>query len=226
VWLQQQNPLEDIFGLTGGETATAINHATAVASVMISTDAVARGVAPGASLYADGYVSTAATDHIEPLLAIQKVLTASGGDVRAINNSWGKEFPGASGGSQLALGVDWMATKHDSLLIFALNPTDAREDYDSPGDNFNGITVASAERIDGAGSWRRMAATNDIEPFYDSYHYEVDLIAPGENDIDLVGIGGFARTGNGSSYAAPHVTGTVALLSQYAKLELAKPATT
>lgn len=225
VWLQQQTPTEDIFGLTGGETPIQINHATAVATVMISSDMTAKGVAPGASLYADGYVSTALTDEVEPLKAIQKVLTIPGGGVRAVNNSWGREFPGGEGASQVSLGVDWMATNYDTLLVFALNPADGREDYDAPGDNFNGITVASAEQIDGAGSWRRVAMGNDVENPYQTYHYEVDLMAPGEV-IQTTGIGGFPRVSNGSSAAAPHVTGTVALLSQYANLEIARPGTT
>lgn len=139
VWVLGLTPSADYIGETGDTTAADKHHPTSVAGVMISTDGVRRGVATEALLYANAYVVIGA-DEVEALRAIQKVWTGAGGDVRAINNSWGKEFPSADGTSQLTLGADGMATRYDTLLVFALNP-DERPDQDAPGDNYNGITV-------------------------------------------------------------------------------------
>jgi hypothetical protein len=216
VWRQQQTPSpdDDFVG----------HHATFVASVMISSDDDARGVAPGASLYADAYV-VRGTNISEALRAMQHVVIGSGGDVRAINNSWLKPGQGGDGASQVTLGVDWIATRYDTLVVFAGAQTDS-PDENIPADNFNGITVASSDRVGGAGAYRKVAAGNRFE-IYPTDHYETDLLAPGEN-VDMTGLGGLASTddnNDGSSFAAPHVVGTVALLQQYAESEMLRPGT-
>jgi len=62
-------------------------HATEIASIMISDHATATGVAPNASLYASA--SLPDTRFERTLVALQHVALQAGGDVRAINMSFG-----------------------------------------------------------------------------------------------------------------------------------------
>jgi hypothetical protein len=95
-------------GLTAG--ANTADHAEQVAGIMISNDAIARGVAPGASLYASAHLtgpSSGNADFDQTLLTIQHIATQS--DMRAVNHSWGKVLPlgqQLNGNSKLTMGLD------------------------------------------------------------------------------------------------------------------------
>lgn len=145
--------------------------------------------------------------------------------VKAINMSFHISGTGSTpdGNEQLTLMVDWLAanTKDDALIVVAATETGAM--LPVPTDNFNGITVGSSSTLSGSGSFNKVSSFNEFthEPFD---RVQRDIIAPGStNDSVDVSIGGIDLTdlnnntakANGTSFAAPMVTGTVALLQQY-----------
>jgi len=87
-----------------------------------------------------------------------------------------------------------------------------------PADNFNGINVAYSQQ-DANGDYRIVGNGNlPIDnPLSDRTY--VDIIAPGSNVV-MDGLGNTTVTATGTSIAAPHVTGTVALLQEYANSQI------
>lgn len=213
-----------IYRINGPATANADigdGHALRVAGVMISTSpgsapTVPRGVSTGAALYSSAYVSSG-TDpgYQNALLSTQQVAQQS---VHVINHSWGKDLdPSASfdGNSQLTLGLDWMASRYDVLNVVAGNELDP--DTNMPGgpvptDIYNGITVANAAKV---GTVYSQVSSRNVRDMEVGGRTVVSLIAPG-TDINVANLGGSVSVGQGTSFAAPHATGTVALLRQYA----------
>ncbi len=105
--------VRDIFG---------VGHAQQVASVMISTDNMAPGVAPDALLHASGY-ATISTSQRDAALTANHVATRNNGDISAINMSFHMATEGFNepidGRSHLSRFVDWSAAKHDVLYVVA-----------------------------------------------------------------------------------------------------------
>jgi hypothetical protein len=122
------------------------DHATWVAGIAVHSGF---GVAPSADLYAGAFE----TEGIEPgysdaLLTIQRIATRPNAEgTRVINNSWNKEIneiDTTDGNSLLSLGVDWLASQQDVLLVFAGNEGQNRP---VPQDNYNGITVGGSAKV-------------------------------------------------------------------------------
>jgi hypothetical protein len=192
--------------------ADAEAHAEQVAGIMVSTDATLRGVAPDSSLHASAYVTAGVPGYEHALLAIQQVATQP--NVAAVNHSWGKPNAGTilDGNSQLTLGLDWSASQHDVLHVVAGNEGTA---IPIPTDNFNGMTIAYSERVGNV--WRRVGSENTFDEDAEGDRTSISLIAPGDG-FAMTDLGDTSTTSPhplGTSFAAPHVVGTVALLQQY-----------
>jgi Subtilase family len=198
-------------------------HAERVAGIMISTDPLRTGVAGGldplftANLYSSAFVGDVDSE-TQAAQSAQFIATRDLGFVSAINFSFTVELGSnvLDGNSLLTQFVDWSAAHHDVLYVTAGRGFGTTAGFSEPTDNFNGITVASADK-DSSGVYSVISPeTNDYsENSYSIFNRTfVSLMAPGEG-VQVTGINGANTTQNGTSYAAPHVTATVALLQQY-----------
>jgi len=223
--------LGQIFDLNGPAIAdgTVDRHATNVASVMISQDKMLVGVAPQARLYAAAVGPlTESIGQPEECLASQHVALQNGGDVRATNFSFGEPLSRDSrldarldGNALLTQCIDWSSRVHKLLYVIAGNQ--GRGGIPIPTDNFNGINVAYSTRING--KFLRVDYANlSSEPRETSYYEptesnegarrSINLVAPG-SAIEMFDPDGTRVTSSGTSFAAPHVAATVALLQEF-----------
>lgn len=210
------------------------NHAAMVASIMVSRDKGLPGVAPGARLYSAAVGSLKRGGQPEECLASQYVAQQNGGDVRAINFSFGeslqrdpREDAKLDGNALLTQCVDWSARVHDVLYVIAGNQGSGG--IPIPTDQYNGITTAyTAKRQDKykkvdfanlsalpVGVGRRLVA-REIDA---GTRRAVSLVAPG-NNIDTYDLSGQVNQVSGTSFAAPHVTASVALLQEFGDRQL------
>jgi hypothetical protein len=116
--------------------------------------------------------------------------------------------------------MDWSGRVHDTPYIvagnYSLQPTQAIGPV--PVDEYNGITVGFTRRkADGDFGQIDETTRNDMNQF--GMRRFIDLVAPGRDILVPVlpanGRGTSYDSRSGSSYAAPHVTGAVALLQEY-----------
>lgn len=204
-------------------------HAALVASVMISKDKAFPGVAPAARLYSSAVGSPKRTGQAEECLSTQYVAQQNGGDVRAINFSFGESLdrdprPKAvlDGNALLTQCIDWSARVHNVLYTIAGNQ--GKGGIPIPTDNYNGITVAYTMRRDGIFSKVDFGNLSNApvgiskrlkdREINSGLRRAVSLIAPG-NSINLKNIEGKTVKVSGTSFATPHVTASVALLQEY-----------
>lgn len=216
---QQPNPNQYVDG-----------HAANVASVMVSQDKTLMGVAPNAVLYAAAIGPIRGrSGQPEECFASQQVALSNGGDVRAINFSFGESLsrdprPDArlDGNALLTQCVDWSNRVHDVLYVIAGNQGGGG--IPIPTDNFNGINVAYSREVDGRFTkvdFANLSSEPDFLPQRSRNpetnvgdRRSINLVAPG-SQIDVINPDGDSRTVSGTSFAAPHVTATVALLQEW-----------
>ncbi len=221
-----------IFELDGPAIAdeSVDGHAANVASVMISQDKTFKGVAPDAVLYSDAIGTlTEFTGQNEECLASQHIALQNSGDVRATNFSFGEPLsrdprPRASldGNALLTQCIDWSSRVHKLLYVIAGNQ--GRGGIPIPTDNFNGINVAYSRRVNGR--FVRLDRANlSSEPpasatrgpsveSNDGNRRSINLVAPG-SEIEMFDPDGQRTVSSGTSFAAPHVVATVALLQEF-----------
>lgn len=207
----------EVFRLNGPPVfGDADNHGTQVAGVMISKDTgTLVGVAPDAELYASAFEATDPNGE-NALIANQHVASRNSGDVRAINHSYGVALGSyfLDGSSYFTLGLDWSASGHNTLHVVSGNEGTF---FPLPTDNYNGMTIAASTN-NGSGAYDKVASLNTYDEDADGVRTSIDLIAPGDG-FPLTDQGSISTTiphPAGTNFAAPHVTGTVALLQEFA----------
>ena len=104
------------------------NHAAMVAAIMVSRDKRLRGIAPDARLFSTAIGTFKKSGQKQECLSSQYLAERNGGDIRAINFSFGesldrdsREKPILDGNALLTKCIDWSARVHDVLYIVAGN---------------------------------------------------------------------------------------------------------
>ncbi len=179
-------------------------HETLVAGVIGSSDSVYRGTAPGAHIYLAG------VDGSLSLRSGMKWLVES--DVRVVNLSiaFGLSENGQSDSEKF---FDWSATMSDALVVQAAgNNGQSINRIAGVGGLYNGITVGA---MDESTQGRHGISSFSLDSCLEC-RAKPDILAPG---IFVRVAGGFPQSG--TSFAAPHVAGTAAVLLEIADAELA-----
>jgi Subtilase family len=209
-------------------------HAYNVAGVMVSSDKGLPGVAPRAKLYSSAVGSTKNMGQPEECLSTQHIALQNGGDIRVINFSFGEPLnrdprPNAvlDGNALLTLCVDWSSRVHD--VLYAIAGNQGKGGIPIPTDNFNAVNVAFSSRRGGifnkvdvsnlAGVNQGVSGRLAGKEFNLDGRRSVSIVAPGSN-IPLLNPDGKLNKATGTSFAAPHVTATVALLQEFGDRQL------
>ena len=204
-------------------------HASMVAGVMIAKNKHLQGIAPEARLYSSAVGSLKEGGQPLECLASQHIAKQNGGDVRAINFSFGESLerdPRADakldGKALLTKCIDWSARQHDVLYVIAGNQ--GKGGIPIPTDNFNGIVTAYTTKRKGSFSKVDFANLSDLprgigrsiikKEINQGMRRAISLLAPG-GQISLYNQKGRIEQVSGTSFAAPHITASVALLQEY-----------
>jgi hypothetical protein len=174
---------------------------------------------PGAALQAFGLSDP--NDDSSVALGLNRLALLNSGQVRAINMSFHGEpdfIDAPDGNSYMTQYIDLSARRHDVLYVVSWGNSDSLYTHRKPADNFNGITVASSEQVDEEGAYRQFSVSFNAFEDNTTDAQQMDILAPGVS-IAAETWGGNIEFIYGSSFAAPTVVGTVAMLQQYGQIQ-------
>ncbi len=210
------------------------NHAAMVATVMVSQDKKLRGVAPDARLYASAVGSLKGGGQPQECLATQHIAQQNSGDVRAINFSFGESLSQdprtdakLDGNALLTQCIDWSSRVHDTLYVIAGNQ--GQGGIPIPTDHYNGITTAYTTKQEGLYTKVDFANLSALpvgigrslikQEINAGARRAINLLAPGSK-VAVYDLAGTIQEVSGTSFAAPHITASVALLQEFGDRQL------
>lgn len=184
-------------------------HGTAVAGFVGADSAAFSGIAPEVTIYNYKVLATVSalnTDDFGGTLAIQHALEDG---IRVVNCSW-RAGPNGDGTSREARACDTAWRLGLTIVKSAGNDGPAAKSLTTPADAEGVIAVGATDAAGGA-----IADYSSRGPTTDGRH-RPHLVAPGGTfESGLTGLtvgGGVGIVGAGTSFAAPHITGLLALM--------------
>lgn len=195
--------------------ATASGHSTAVAGIIRSTNATYKGAAPAATLRAGGSCSGTSSQ-----LQARSTAAVNAG-ARVLNLSWGSNtslVPGLNDRFYDDIVINSFRTVVKSAGNEAGGCNSGTGNVTSPGLGYNTVAVGnfddkgtvswSGDAMSSCSSWKDPLSTNGDREL-------PHLAAPGTNISTTTTASPWTgNAGSGTSFAAPVVTGTVALMIQ------------
>lgn len=191
------------------------DHATHVAGILMGQSysvggITYEGVAPGMHLQTTGWTGD---DVVGLRQAVDWLMLSPKADI--VNMSAGVPL-----NAKPALDVisDWAAAERDTLFVVAAGNEgwDGKPRQNSmanPGSGYNVLTVGSLGTFAAPENYHQVRETSSQGLDTDT-HINPDIVAPG-GEIMSAKMGGTVSSLSGTSFAAPHVAGTAALLHEY-----------
>jgi subtilisin family serine protease len=217
---------------TGSSVSDTAGHGTTVAGVIASRHGTYKGVAYNACILnakvcRDMPVgSTSCNPAVTDQPVMQAVEWAKSQGAIIMNMSLGGTLADNRGTLFFSRAIDYFAERYGVLFTLAAGNLASLGPVLMPAGAFNAISVGATNDMNTSNRNDRVASRASGDPFYsptactincsdpNQYRSKPDLVAPGINIMTTVP-GNNLLNVYGTSYAAPHVAGTAALLKSY-----------